>query len=226
MKPNTFGIAPHAIPTLYHGVNYRSRFEADCALLLDRIGRAFEYEPQSFLLDDGTHYLPDFYVPSLRLWIECRGYESKKGGRQVDGFAKMVAKSHPRAEDYLVLGGSRMGFYHLAQPATSAMLGRCRDCGTWTLVGAPNQYACASCGAWGLNDAEFLHVLDGKILIGPVPIETWARPAEAPTKRPETDLVRAIRAATSAEEENELLRVVRHNSRERAAELAARRLGR
>lgn len=77
-----------SIPTDYAGRRFRSRFEADVARLLDGAHIEWEYEPKSFLLADGTHFMPDFYVPAGRLWIECRGYRSAKGDRQLLGFGK------------------------------------------------------------------------------------------------------------------------------------------
>lgn len=82
--------ARKAFPTWYSGRSYRSRLEADFARLLDALQICFEYEPQSFLLDDGTHYLPDFWCPDLDLWVETRGYRSEKGSRQINGFARLL----------------------------------------------------------------------------------------------------------------------------------------
>lgn len=81
---------PKAIPTWYNGQSYRSRLEADFARMLDALKIRFEYEPQSFLLDNGTHYLPDFWCQDLRLWVECRGYRSAKGKKQIGGFIRLL----------------------------------------------------------------------------------------------------------------------------------------
>ena len=51
-----------AIPTIYNGVEYRSRLEAQVACLLTNLGADFQYEPQGFDLGDGLKYLPDFFV--------------------------------------------------------------------------------------------------------------------------------------------------------------------
>lgn len=93
---------PKAIPTLYKGIQFKSRFEADVAMLLDKLGWKYEYEPLSFLLDNGQHYQPDFWLPKLRLWLECRGYDSEKGEMQLDGFAKWIQEGRVGREMTLV----------------------------------------------------------------------------------------------------------------------------
>lgn len=79
-----------AIPTQYRGVQFRSRFEANAAYLFDVLGLDWEYEPASFLLDDGTHYRPDFWLGEPNMWVECRGYKSEVGERQIRGFGQMI----------------------------------------------------------------------------------------------------------------------------------------
>lgn len=79
-----------AIPTQYKGIEFKSRLEADTAILLDEFWIKWEYEPASFLFSDGTHYQPDFWLAEQRLWIECRGYTSELGERQINDFIRVV----------------------------------------------------------------------------------------------------------------------------------------
>lgn len=51
-----------AIPTVYRGVEMRSRLEADVAFMLDGLGMDWHYEPCSLLLPNGQHYRPDFQL--------------------------------------------------------------------------------------------------------------------------------------------------------------------
>ncbi len=103
-----------AIPTTYKGIRFKSRLEANCALLLDSLGWDWKYEPESFLLSDGTHYCPDFKATAGKevVWVECRGYKTKKGNRQLDGFLPLAEK---RKEHYLVL--SPEGCFYDGKPA-------------------------------------------------------------------------------------------------------------
>lgn len=73
-----------AIETTYQGVRFRSRLEARWAVFFDAMGIKWEYEPQGFefasRLDrhsyekrETFHYLPDFKLPHLGLWVEVKG---------------------------------------------------------------------------------------------------------------------------------------------------------
>lgn len=53
-----------ARPTLYKGIQMRSRLEADFAGALDRDGYKWEYEPTCFAGPDGQ-WLPDFYCDEI-----------------------------------------------------------------------------------------------------------------------------------------------------------------
>jgi hypothetical protein len=82
-----------AIPTMYKGVTYRSRFEADTVCFLDHIGYTWQYEPEpGFLLDNGEAYRPDLWVEGQRCWYEPRGYRTDEGERQIAGFRKWIAE--------------------------------------------------------------------------------------------------------------------------------------
>lgn len=58
------------IQTEYNGYKFRSRLEAQWAVFFDTIGIEYQYEPE-----DGTRYLPDFYLPKLNLWVEVKPFE-------------------------------------------------------------------------------------------------------------------------------------------------------
>lgn len=84
-----------AIPTEYNGQKYRSRLEADVAMLLAKLGIAFEYEPTSFLMPNGQHYRPDFrwgMGTSRVQYLETRGYTKPSSDAQLEAFALMVIR--------------------------------------------------------------------------------------------------------------------------------------
>lgn len=62
-----------AIETVYNGYKFRSRLEARWAVFFDALDVKYEYEPEGFELDDGTKYLPDFYLPEEEYYIEVKG---------------------------------------------------------------------------------------------------------------------------------------------------------
>ena len=178
-----------AIPTTYQGINLKSRFEADIAFLIDNLKYKWQYEPKSFLLDDGTHYLPDFYLPDLRLFIECRGYESEKGEAQINGFGKLITTAdksilkrpltleydHNIYPDYLAIGPQSVVFYESVYrygvgKSEDAIMAQCDKCDKWFFVGASGSYQCRNCGRWDgdhhMKDARWLNYQDGALLIG------------------------------------------------------------
>lgn len=63
-----------AIETEYNGYKFRSRLEARWAVFFDAAGIKYEYEPEGFELEDGTRYLPDFYLPEIDYYVEVKGY--------------------------------------------------------------------------------------------------------------------------------------------------------
>jgi hypothetical protein len=63
------------IETRYKVHRFRSRLEARWAVFFDHLGIKWEYEPEGFVLDDGTHYLPDFWLPH---------FNNKSGGTFVE----------------------------------------------------------------------------------------------------------------------------------------------
>lgn len=61
-----------AIETHYNGYRFRSRLEARWAVFFDHAHIKYEYEPQGFELEDGTKYLPDFYLPEYDYYVEVK----------------------------------------------------------------------------------------------------------------------------------------------------------
>lgn len=148
-----------SIPTVYRGVRLKSRLEADATFLLDRLDLSWEYEPQSFLLPNGTHYMPDFWVPAIKLWVECRGYESPHGEDQIKGFTRLVQGNEPEqgnpvhGSDYLVLTTQKPpSFYEsydwLGTGGGDAAVARCTECHRWYFLSPEGAYRCRYCSAW------------------------------------------------------------------------------
>ena len=61
-----------AIETVYNGYRFRSRLEARWAVFFDAMGIRYEYEPEGFKLENGECYLPDFYLPEMRIYVEVK----------------------------------------------------------------------------------------------------------------------------------------------------------
>lgn len=74
------------IETEYNGYKFRSRLEARWAVFFDKAGIRYEYEPEGFETEDGTRYLPDFYLPDDDMYVEVkpnRPEASKELGKAV-----------------------------------------------------------------------------------------------------------------------------------------------
>jgi len=61
-----------AINTKYKGYNFRSRLEARWAVYFDSLGIEWEYEKEGFKFEDGTCYLPDFWLPKIKMFVEIK----------------------------------------------------------------------------------------------------------------------------------------------------------
>jgi hypothetical protein len=67
-----------AHPTLYRGTQFRSELEAGWARTLDHLGTEWEYEQRACKLPSGTFYLPDFWLPAIRTFIEVKGTHGQR----------------------------------------------------------------------------------------------------------------------------------------------------
>lgn len=93
-----------AIETIYNGYRFRSRLEARWAVFFDSLGVEYQYEPEGFVLNDGTPYLPDFYLPNQGMWIEIKPYSDESD----DSLNKALAFSHHH-RICLIYGESSIG---------------------------------------------------------------------------------------------------------------------
>lgn len=66
------------IETVYKGYRFRSRLEARWACFFDALGIEWRYEHQDYMLESGVRYLPDFWLPVQRRWIEIKGQVPSK----------------------------------------------------------------------------------------------------------------------------------------------------
>src|SRR5690625_2304014 len=69
------------IETRYKGYRFRSRLEARWAVFFDALGIEWQYEPEGYVLEDGTWYLPDFWLPQIGKYVEVKG-GNPTGGEQ------------------------------------------------------------------------------------------------------------------------------------------------
>lgn len=61
-----------AIETQYKGYRFRSRLEARWAVFFDALNIKWEYEKEGYELGEAGWYLPDFWLPELKFFVEVK----------------------------------------------------------------------------------------------------------------------------------------------------------
>jgi hypothetical protein len=143
-----------AVPTSYAGTDFRSRLEAGWAATLDSWGFRWQYEPETITLPSGAVYIPDFWIPEMRTWLEVKG----TGVPRVE---KAIELGETRASELVIIGHPPKRYVpgasryhrdaHGGHPVWtvangSAWLGRCHRCfrmAWWS------RQKCRGCGAPG-----------------------------------------------------------------------------
>jgi hypothetical protein len=125
-----------ALTTTYAGRRYRSRTEARWAVFFDAAGIRFDYEAEGFEIRSGA-YLPDFWLPDLRLFLEVKGQEPTAEERtkcaelsEASECDMLLAIGAPEERFQLLWfdrGGEREGRYAIARDTISA-------CGFWLVA--------------------------------------------------------------------------------------------
>lgn len=82
-----------AIETEYNGYRFRSRLEARWAVFFDTLGIKYEYEPEGFDLD-GVYYLPDFWLPDIKTWVEVKGVMRKEDSEKINKFIDKILEEN------------------------------------------------------------------------------------------------------------------------------------
>ena len=135
----------------YNGVLYRSKLEATTAKLFDEYNIKFIYEPDVIEFRDGTKYMPDFYLPEQKIWVECKGLMNDKDEHKItmlaneskekeviiitsDGHFSLVQAEGDTLDEVLWLGEEDVFFAH------------CKKCGKWYFSDTAGSWACRHCG--------------------------------------------------------------------------------
>jgi hypothetical protein len=106
-----------AKPTIYKGIQFRSRLEVQWAKFLDERQVIWEYEKYPFLFGE-EGYLPDFYFPELGLWGEV-----KPTTLDSEAFHKVVRVVELTHQPFALLEGNpEPKAYRMMQPDFSIKL--------------------------------------------------------------------------------------------------------
>lgn len=156
-----------AIETEYNGLKFRSRLEARWAVFLDAVGIKYLYEPEGFEFEDGTRYLPDFYLPDSHQFLEVKGVQTERDWHKVDclidegqdvvvGFSDMSFRAWNW--DWGPLEGPKVLRY---SNEDESYLVRCAKCGKYYFMAELGTYECRACGHYDGNATFELEVLSG-----------------------------------------------------------------
>lgn len=83
-----------AIETNYNGYRFRSRLEARWAVFFDKAGIKYKYETEGFKTSNGLYYLPDFYLPDLKVFVEVKGEFSDTDWNKIYAFQEDLSKDY------------------------------------------------------------------------------------------------------------------------------------
>lgn len=158
-----------AIPTEYNGIQFRSKLEAEWAKFFDSIGIRYIYEPEGYVLSDGTKYLPDFYLPNSNQWFEVKGIMSDKD------LHKILQLSED-SEMECVIGYANGEFEHIERwppddedvlvatrfDKSESVLNKCSFCGGLSFLNSCGSYHCRCRGCYdGDHYCEWIMYGDG-----------------------------------------------------------------
>jgi hypothetical protein len=103
-----------AVDTVYGGVRYDTKHDARWAVFLDAIGIEHAYRPETFRLDRGLSFTPDFWLPTLNAWLVVKPADPET--RDSDRWkSEMFSRQHPEFRVWLASGAPRPGGWHLEQ---------------------------------------------------------------------------------------------------------------
>lgn len=117
-----------AIETQHNGYRFRSRLEARWAIFLDTLGVLYEYEPEGFILDDGSWYLPDFrvmchgtrgnrYGAEFPLYIEVKGVMTADDANKIRQFCGLGPNRNKQLDHPALLIVDRIPVHGVATQA-------------------------------------------------------------------------------------------------------------
>jgi len=163
-----------AIETRYNGYRFRSRLEARWAVFFDTLGVAYEYEKEGYDLGDAGWYLPDFWLPQIKLWVEIKPDEP--GPRAINKAIALVQQSRQWASIYYgQFGqGTRLKLFYLTDPSVphdqfpEVIWVECDGCGGLSVVALPystDEFCRPNCGSncGGRLRADGPRILDAYI---------------------------------------------------------------
>jgi hypothetical protein len=160
-----------AIPTVYKGIEFRSKLEAQWAATLDVLEVPWLYEVEGYQLSDGTRYLPDFYLPDSDQFFEVKGVMTDKDMHKIEQLSKDSGKDvvigypdgHVQMWQWQIWCNSQMYGRQCDEDcdectdcakdsdfvlANSMVLAKCKSCGKQWFMSEEGFWECKCCGEY------------------------------------------------------------------------------
>jgi len=122
----------------------RSILETKWAELFDYYDIKWFYEVEGYKFNDGTCYLPDFYLPDMKAYFECKGVMTNEDEKKIHLLA--VESQKP------VITGYPDGSFDLTQIPIAAHGGcnlcYCDICGKYTFYDTQGTWLCFIHNGW------------------------------------------------------------------------------
>ncbi len=117
------------------------------AFFLDSMKIDWKYESKSFLLKNGRGYLPDFYLPKIKTWIEVKGSEKQLSSELYD--LECFVREH--GKQMLIILPTKVFFIAEEDCASVTELQDtyvllCSKCGEISFCGKIGSWHCRGCG--------------------------------------------------------------------------------
>jgi hypothetical protein len=153
-----------SIRTVYNGVEFRSKLEADWACLFDSLGVQWEYEKAGHYFGN-VFYLPDFWLPRSRQFVEVKGVFEPDDCRKIQALVRHVeqrALTSDECPDIPIVAAIPDGVFwgwvrsprpvddwwqFLTKSARPIELLGCSVCGGWWFADTDWSWRCQCCGA-------------------------------------------------------------------------------
>lgn len=142
--------------TYYKEIKFRSSLETNWAYILDKLNIEWKYEPKRFRLKNGEVYIPDFYLPELKTWIEVKGRIEEHNKI----FSKLFVEENK--EPLILISYTELYFfgndYGEVFEEKELLIGRCSKCNSYWFCSNYGSYHCRKCGNHE-GDHDLIHNL-------------------------------------------------------------------
>jgi len=134
-------------PTIYKGIQMRSKLESRIAFFLDLLKIKWEYEPNSFLLSDGTSYIPDFYLTEMDIWLEVKGVICENNIEISKKFVKENKTTLLMISNIDTMWFSLEDFDDGINVDFNIYIGLCSHCNKYFFCSNLGDWGCKNCGS-------------------------------------------------------------------------------